>query len=405
MYLTHLSLTNFRAFARLDMDIPRRTLLLVGNNAQGKTSVLEAVFFLAAFTSLHASNDRQMINFVAGREPLAVGRLVADYQRAGTRQNLEVRLIQEQNGGGAARFRKEILLNGVRKSAYEAVGHFSAVSFLPQMTRIIEGPPDERRRYLNLALSQTRAGYSRVLSEYAQIITQRNALLKQLGERGGDPVQLAYWDELLCDKASFLIEARAAAVRQLEKLAARVHARLSRGQEVLQLNYQPSYDPLPRSIEQMALAIDASVDRSRVSREDIRAGMLRRLASVRAEEIARGVTTLGPHRDEMRILANGIDLGDYGSRGQVRTALLSLKLAEAQWMHEHSGEWPVLLLDEITAELDEQRRMDLMEMIGECEQTLLTTTDLKIFAPDFQTNAVVWRVHEGQVRAEQPAGV
>jgi DNA replication and repair protein RecF len=157
MYLTHLSLTNFRAFSRLDMDIPRRTLLLVGDNAQGKTSLLEAIYYLATFTSLHAQYDRQLINFLAGRESLAVGRLLADYQRGASRHHLEVRLIQEANGAGT-RFRKEILLDGVKRSVHDATGHFSAVIFLPQMTRIIDGSPDERRRYLNLALAQSVPG-------------------------------------------------------------------------------------------------------------------------------------------------------------------------------------------------------------------------------------------------------
>lgn len=399
MYLTHLSLTNFRTFARLDMDIPRRTLLLVGDNAQGKTSVLEAVFFLAAFTSLHAAQDRQMINFTAAREPLAVGRLCADFQRGGSGQHLEVRLIQESNGmAGAPRFRKEILLNGVRRSANETVGQFSAVSFLPQMTRIVEGPPEERRRYLNLALAQTVPGYSRALSDYAQALTQRNALLRNLAERGGDAGQLSFWDELLAERGSILIQARIAAIRELELLAARIHSRLSRGQEVLQLLYQPAYDPLPQPANQLALGFPKEGDRSGFSREQIRQGMQERLGALRGTEIARGQTTTGPHRDELRILANGIDLGDYGSRGQVRTALLALKLAETQWMHQRSGEWPVLLLDEITAELDEHRRSDLLAFIGEGEQTLLTTTDLRLTGAGFRDGAEVWRVRDGLIQ-------
>src|SRR5512138_5306 len=156
MYLTRLSLTNFRAFARLDMDVPRRTLLLVGDNAQGKTTILEAIYYLATYTSFHAQNDRQLINFVAGREPLAVGRLVAEYRRADRQHQMEVRLIQESSGtNGSTRLRKEILLDGVKRSVHEAIGSFTSVIFLPQMTRIIEGGPDERRRYLNLALAQT----------------------------------------------------------------------------------------------------------------------------------------------------------------------------------------------------------------------------------------------------------
>ncbi len=396
MYLTHLSLTNFRAFTRLDMEIPRRTLLLVGDNAQGKTSVLEAVYYLATFTSFHAQSDRQLINFLAGREALAVGRLVAAYQRGSTRHNLEVRLIQESNGAGT-RFRKEILLDGVKRTAQEATGHFAAVIFLPQMTRIVEGSPEERRRYLNLALAQVAPGYAQALSDYSRALEQRNALLKLLAERGGDAEQLAFWDAVLTEKGAFLLHQRIAAIQELERLAVRIHARLTNDAEVLQLVYQPAYDPLAQPEGQFALPMLTSVNRTSVSQEQIRQGFAERLVSLRGEEIARGVTTIGPHRDEMRFLSNNIDLGSFGSRGQVRTALLSLKLAESLWMKERSGQWPVMLLDEILAELDDHRRADLLDYLGDCEQTMLTTTDLKLFSDTFVKQSTLWQVSQGVV--------
>ena len=121
------------------------------------------------------------------------------------------------------------------------------------------------------------------------------------------------------------------------------------------------------------------------------------MSALRSVEIARGVTTIGPHRDEIRFLANDIDLGEYGSRGQVRTALLSLKLAEVNWMRDRTGEWPVILLDEVMAELDQQRRGDLLKYVRETEQVLFTTTDLNLFTPEFAGNAEVWRVESGRV--------
>ncbi len=187
MYLTHLSLTNFRSFARLDMDIPRRVVLLTGDNAQGKTSMLEAIYFLAAFTSFQTHTDRQLVNFIEARKELAVGRLVADYVRGPAKHRLEVRLVLEAVGTTGQRLRKEILLDGVKRPLAEIIGHFNAVIFVAQMSQIIEGGPDQRRRYLNLALSQSVPGYARHLSEYGEALTQRNALLKLLAERGGDP--------------------------------------------------------------------------------------------------------------------------------------------------------------------------------------------------------------------------
>ncbi len=404
MYLTHLSLTHFRSFSRLDMDVPRRILLLVGDNAQGKTSLLEAIYFLATFTSSHAAHDRQLINFLAGEKELAVARLVANYQRAGREHRLEVRLIQDAVGGNGSRLRKEILLDGVKRSMAEALGNFNAVLFLPQMTRIVEGGPDERRRYLNLTLSQIIAGYGQALSEYAQVVTQRNALLKQLGERGGDPQQLLYWDTLLAQRGAFIIRARIQAIREIERLAASIHERLTDGREVLQLIYRPSFDPAAGSQPQYSLPMDTVVDRSGFSEEHIREGFLRRLQAARGEEIARGVTTLGPHRDELRFTANAIDLGDFGSRGQVRTTLMALKLAEVAWMREKIGEWPVLLLDETLAELDIQRRSDLLDSLGESDQALLTTTDLNLFQDAFVRQCTVWQVQAGCIQqVDQPA--
>jgi len=403
MYLTHLSLTNFRSFSRLDLDVPRRVVLLVGSNAQGKTSVLEAVYFLAAFTSFQTHADRQLVNFLAAREPLSVGRLVADYTRGPTRHRLEVRLILEPFGPTGHRLRKEVLLDGVKRPLTEAVGHFNAVVFVPQMVQIIEGGPDERRRYLNLTLAQAVPGYAGLLSEYGQALTQRNALLKQLAERGGDPSQLDFWDETLTRSGAALILRRIEMVQELETLAARIHHELTHGQEILRLGYQPAYDPLPRPQGQIALPLDTSLDRRGFSQEQVSAGFREALHGARAEELRRGVTVLGPHRDELRFLANGIDLGEYGSRGQVRTALLALKLAEIEWLRVRTGQWPVLLLDEVLAELDTQRRADLLATLKDSEQALLTTTDLKLFDPGFVQKADVWEVSAGAVKVRESA--
>jgi DNA replication and repair protein RecF len=394
--LTHLSLTNFRNFSRLDLEVPYGPVLLVGDNAQGKTSLLEAVYFLATFVSFHASNERQLINFLATREPLAVARILAGFERDESNHRLEVRIIQEPNGGGL-RMRKEILLDGAKQKASEVIGMFNAVLFLPQMLAVIEGAPEERRRYLNLALAQVIPHYSAALSGYNRSLTQRNALLKQLNERGGNPDQLDYWDEQLAVFGVQLVHARIRAVQELERLAALTHAELTRGEEVLRFNYQPAYDPLTLPPGQFTLPFDAPIDRTKFSPADIREGFLERLVQLRDEEIARGVTISGPHRDELRLLSNGIDLGHYGSRGQVRTAILSLKLAELAWMKDKTGQWPVLLLDEVLAELDVQRRNDLLSRLSESEQSMMTTTDLDLFAPEFVSHAALWQVKGGRV--------
>jgi DNA replication and repair protein RecF len=401
MYLKHISLTNYRAFSRLDMELPRRILLLVGDNAQGKTSFMEAIYYLATFTSFQAQYDRQLISFMVNQEDLAVARIVADYERGDRMHRMEVRLIQENNHAGNGRFRKEILLDGVKKTAYEAIGHFNAVIFMPQMTRIIEGSPDDRRRYLNLFISQASPQYATQLSEYNQILSQRNALLKQLAERRSDTEQLVYWDELLVSRGAELILARIQAINEIEQLAVRIHNRLTNSKEILRLVYCPSYDPYPQPEGQFALPMQTQVTRQGISLQQIQKGFARSLETLHDEEIFRGVTTIGPHRDELRFLGNGIDLGDFGSRGQIRTTLLSLKLAEVEWLKEKTSFWPVLLLDEMMAELDQQRRLDLMDYLEECEQVILTTTDLDLFSNQFVQKNSTWYLKAGMVSTEQ----
>ena len=399
MYLKHLSLTNFRKFTRLDLDMPKRVVLLTGDNAQGKTTVLEAIYFLAAFTSFQTSSDRQIVNLdEANKNELTVTRLVAEYQRGNRKHRIEARLILEPVGVlNGQRLRKEILLDGVKKPVSEVIGHFNAVVFVPQMSQIIEGAPEDRRRYLNLALAQSVPAYARVLGEYNQAITQRNALLKALNENGGNRDQLEVWDDAVSRLGAQIILWRIEAVQRIEHLASRVHNELTHGHEILRLAYEPAFDPLPKPNGQLGLKIDTAVDRSSLGLDDIQNGFVESLRDLRNEEVARGVTTIGPHRDELRFLANDFDLGNYGSRGQIRTALLSLKLAEVNWMKERTGEWPVILLDEVMAELDVQRRADLLKYVGESEQVLFTTTDVDLFAPEFVEKAEVWKVGGGRV--------
>ncbi|MEN6524079.1 MAG: DNA replication and repair protein RecF [Anaerolineaceae bacterium] len=400
MYLTRLSLTSFRIFSRLDIDVPRRVVLLVGDNAQGKTTILEAIYFLSTFTSFQAANDRQLINFIACEEPVAVARIVAEFNRQGQQHKMEIRVIKEVNGNGGLRTRKEILLNNIKRSAHESIGFFNSVLLLPQMMRILEGGPEERRRYLNLMISQAIPGYAQALSEYNQAVTQRNALLKQLGEKGGDDEQLLFWDEIVAKRGAQIMHDRIATIDEVELLASRIHQQLTRNEEVLRLVYQPAYEPAAQQQNQAALPMQVDVKRDSFSQVDIMNGFLARLKSIRREEIFRGTTTIGPHRDEMRVLSNRVDLSDFGSRGQVRTALLSLKLAEVQWLKEKCGSWPVLLLDETLAELDQNRRHDLLSFLENSEQAILTTADRSQFREDFIHPNTIWNIQGGRVSIE-----
>jgi len=407
MELNHLDLINFRNFSRLEIDVPGGLVLLVGGNAQGKTSLLEAIFYMATFVSFQTANDRQLINFLVNKEPHTAARIAADirYRSVSTSSgisdrthHMEVKIIRGMNNSnGVSRLRKEIFFDGVKKKMSAALGNFNAVLFLPQMLRVIEGSPEERRRYLNMAMSQAIPNYAKMLIEYRRIVTQRNALLKQIGNRGGDIGQLSYWDEKLASTGAKLIHDRIRTIQELERIAANIHRDLSGDQEVLRLSYQPAFDPLEKDKFQYSLSLDNSLDRSGISLDELKNGFKRALSKIRAEEISRGVTTIGPHRDELRFLSNGIDLGLYGSRGQARTAVLAMKLAEVDWIKGKTGQWPVLLLDEVLAELDPVRRADLLTRIMENEQALLTTTDLEMFSPSFVKQVQVWHIQGGRI--------
>lgn len=395
MFLTHLSLTDFRIFSRFDQAVPLNSLILVGGNAQGKTSLLEAVYYLSTLDSFQASNSLDLINFSALQNNLAVCRIVADFRKKDTDHHLEIRIIKDTNSNGSNSIRKEVLLDGSQQKINSVIGTFNAVLFLPQMLQIVTGAPQLRRHYLNLTLAQVDPTYTESLSEYNKALAQRNALLKQLNERSGDVDQLSYWDEIITRAGAYIIHARIQAIRDLGYIAAPIHQDLTRGEEILRLNYLPSFDPAASPPGQIELPLKNALDRSGVELKEIQDGYREKLLSSRSKDIYRGVTSQGPHRDEMRYLSNGIDLGNFGSRGQLRTAMLAIKLAEVNWLNEKNGDWPVLLLDEVLAELDDTRRQDLLDRLAKTEQSLLTTTDLDLFSDEFKKSATQWEIKNG----------
>ena len=396
MIIRQLSLTNFRAFKRLEIEFPSNLNIVVGENAQGKTSILEAVHLLSLLTSPIAGHDRQMIRFLAMEDEIPVGRLVALVEKDSKVHSIEVRLIIGGGGNGATRLRKEVIIDGSKRKLLDAVGYFNSVIFLPQMMRIIEDGPDERRKYLDRTLSQAFPGYVRALSAYNQGITRRNALLKQIFEQNGSRDQLVYWDELITEHGAVIIHTRVNAVRALSKYMYPQHEKLTCGKEQVMLSYMPSVVLKEGGREQPSFGITDEVAED-ISMDVIKKMFLRQLKDQQDEEIRRGVTTIGPHRDELRFIANNVDLGIYGSRGQIRTAVMSLKLAEVYWLQAQTGETPVLLLDETLAELDQHRRQDLLGVLEQDSQSILTTTDLRLFDPAFIEKCRVWYVHDGKI--------
>lgn len=394
MHLLHLSLTNFRNFIRLETDLKEGPTILVGDNAQGKTSLLEAMYYLAEATSPHATHDRQVINFHALNDSPPVARIVAKIYKSDRLQRLEIRLILEPVGGaGDVRLRKEILVNGVKRRKNQLAGTFNAVLFLPKNLSIVEGSPSERRKYLNSALVQSDPAYANALSKYQKVIPQRNALLKKLLHASSHH-ELVYWDEQLAELGASIMLSRALALRELEKYAADIHRDLARDDQTLRLEYLPSYNPASLPNNQPT---QPETDLASLSTETLKDGLLGELARIREAELRRGVSILGPHRDDILFSLDGVDLRSYGSRGQNRTAMLALKLGEVQWHYVQTKEWPVLLLDEVLAELDPQRRDDLLERVGKVSQAILTTADIHMVNNRFRQQAELWEIRGGQI--------
>jgi len=403
MILKHLSLTNFRLFVRLETALPPGPILLVGGNAQGKTSLLEAMYFLTSASSPHASSDRQLINLLAQRGPAPFARLVGEVQARERERRIELRLVTQPAGPGLeARLQKEVLINGVKRRMRDLAGAFHAVLFLPQDLAIVEGSPSERRRYLDAAISQVSSGYAEAHAEFARALAQRNALLRQGQERPLDLDLLSVLDLTLADPAATLIRERALALHELGRLAEAAHRDLSRGAEALQMEYLPAFLPPAQSERQISLPFGPAAEPSLMTWQALRDALLEALKGSRPDEIARGTTLIGPHRDEVRFRANGLDLRLYGSRGQNRTAMLAAKLAEVDWLKAKTGEEPVLLLDEVLAELDTARREDLLAHVLRSPQAVLTASDAAMFPAEFREKATVWEIREGRIEAKLP---
>ncbi|MDP9381562.1 MAG: DNA replication/repair protein RecF [Chloroflexota bacterium] len=392
MYCSSLSLTNFRNYKQLDVELPNGPILVLGPNASGKTTLLEALYLLATTKSHRTNTDRELVNWNARAElgvpPFA--RVAAGVQRRGT-QNLEIIVIREgtteQDQGMA---RKRIKVNNLPRRAIDVIGQVNAVMFSPQDLDLIVGSPSLRRRYLDITISQIDPHYVRTLQTYQKIVLQRNSLLRSLADRGrrpgvnGDSDQLTYWDEELVRNGAYLLRRRLEVVGHLNRLADGLHARLAGTGEALEVLYRSSIS-------------DQTVPPTDVPDEEaLRECYAKRLRSSRTEELRRAVTLAGPHRDDISFTVGGVDMGTYGSRGQQRSVILAVKLAEVELMQEATGEMPLLLLDDVVSELDPERRRYLLEAVLERrQQVLVTATDLIPVGREFLSRASLFETTSG----------
>lgn len=406
MYLSQLSLTNFRNYGRLELTLSEGETLLYGQNAQGKTNLLEAIYYMATTRSPHAEYDYQLLNWEASEaeEPIVVGRLVAQIQTQAGPQQLEMRLIQERNGRGRGKqgsFRREALLNRRKVRLMDLLGNLRAVLFLPQDVQMISGPPSERRRYVDMTLCQIDASYCRTLSNYNKVLEQRNALLKQIAEGSSNLDVLPIFTEKLITLGSQIFARRSKFMTELARETHQVHYEaLTNGRETIRLQYMPRLtNNRSRRTEDLEglVSLGEWLQENQGSLGTISERFAQELSQSHEHDLLRGSTNVGPHRDDWRFLLNGRSLGSYGSRGQQRTAILALKIAEINWMSTITGDKPVLLLDEVVAELDEQRREALLQTVDAADQALLTATDPAMFSHAFMKTATTLKVENGRV--------
>lgn len=410
MHITHLSLTNFRNYGRLELSLPQGPTLLYGSNAQGKTNLLEAIYYLATTRSPHADNDAQLLNWNAAQadEPVVVGRLVASVATAHQSHQVEMRLIQEQKSGTVRHrgfsFRRQALLDRRKVRLMDLLGTIRVVLFLPEDVQLLTGSPANRRRYMDITLCQIDPIYCRTLSDYNKVLDQRNAILRQLAE--GQPGRdiLPIYTEKLVDLGTTIFLRRAKFLANISRETQRIHYEsLTEGRESIRLVYLPRLSAKKTKLAakqgQNPEALSEWLETHQGQSEIVSERFAKLLEESLAIDIARGATTLGPHRDDWSFQLNGRSLGSYGSRGQQRTAILALKMGEINWMTAVTGERPILLLDEVVAELDEQRRAALLSYITETTQAILTATDPGMFTEQFLQTATRMHVENGRINA------
>lgn len=387
MHLTHLQLEQFRNYAHLDLAVPPAGLLVYGANASGKTSFLEAIYFLATTRSPRAGADREMIRWGSGKDygvaPFA--RAVCRVDRRDGPAELEIALMsdaeaaagaRQPNGGPGRTTRKRIKLNGVPRRAMDVVGVVKVVLFSPQDIELIAGPPALRRRYLDITIAQIDNHYIRQLNLYNRIVEQRNSLLRRIAQEGRNPdsreveEELSYWNEELVRLGSYVVARRDGILRGLSALARERFAGLTAGNQELAVRYEPGVTS--RGLRERGGEHDLIGREGLVARD-----FQQHLEAERRHEYRRGLSLVGPHRDDFAVALDDMDVGTYGSRGQQRLAVLALKLAEIDLIRQESGETPILLLDDAASELDPAHRGFVTETVERGRlQVILTATDL-----------------------------
>ncbi len=380
MLVRHLALEEFRSYGRAEVELGPGITAFVGANGAGKTNLLEAIHLAARGDSARARDDAEMVRWGA-----TVGRVRVELKRAAGERRVEVVLFAP--AAGERRHPRRWLLDGAGKRADDAIGELKVVAFFPEDVALLAEAPAARRRYLDAMIGQADRRHRADTREYQRVLDQRNALLRALREGGGPAdearrsAQLAFWNESLCTFGGAIAERRALAVREIGPAFARAIATFTGG-GTLELSYASQVE-------------GASAGE--------RSAGYRRLVEERGErEIWQGTTMVGPHREDLAISGDGRPLPAFASRGEHRSAVLALKLAEADWLRERSGDTPVFLLDDVLSELDPRRREALVSALPADAQVLVTAA-LPVGLPAaLLARAAVREVTAGHVAVGHP---
>jgi len=425
MQVTNLRLKNFRNYADLTLALSSGINIFLGANAQGKTNILEAICYASLGRSHRTHQDSDLIRF---SEPAGI------LQLAFSRRDVPNRIDIELPRKG----RRKLLLNGQSIRPKDLVGSLNTVLFSPEDLFLIKGAPAGRRHFLDSEISQASPAYYHELLTYNRLLQQRNTLLKRIREHHAASALLAPWDPQLAASAAKITKKRQEAVKKLHMLANLMQRKISNSKENLSLTYEihglennesqsllsdERHDrngtvfesqrgfirnPLSRSVDSVEAplapatketSIPAQTPPSNQVTSPLESWYNKKLEARRDLDILRGVTSVGPHRDDLAMAVNGIDLRAYGSQGQQRTGALALKLAELEFLRSETGEYPILLLDDVMSELDASRREALLAFLQrEHIQTVITATDAAYFPrDDFGT---VYHVENGDVMKE-----
>ncbi len=343
MRVTSLRLISFRNYEDIQFDFYPSIILIYGNNGVGKTNIIEAIYASAIGKSHRTATDADMIRF--GKEEASVH---IQFERKDVPQEIGIKYPVEG--------RKIINVNGNKIRQKELLGLLNVVIFSPEDLYVIKGSPSERRHFIDVEISQVDKNYYHHLLQYNRALQQRNKILK---EQNGRSLSLEEWDIQLAEHASYIVKKRLQSLDKINMLANLMYRKLTEGRENLKLSYIQPYSEKEICVEKEEFY--------NLYKENL------------PVDYARMSTTVGPHRDDILFFTNGINMKKYASQGQQRTAVLALKLSELEFIKSETGEYPVLLLDDVLSELDKARREQLIQFIHKRVQTFITTTDKEEF--------------------------